>query len=193
MECIQLDKQIFEWIVTEGRTSFLDSILPLCRDKLFWLPLYLGLVVYLVQISGKDSWRWILMIILTVTLSDQLSSNVLKNKVKRVRPCRDLSIKDEYFTLINCSGGYSFPSSHATNHMAIANFIGLSFASKQKRLKWILYVWALIVGFAQVYVGVHYPIDVVVGWLLGFMVGLVTYFLAQIWIKKKDKIVNPMA
>lgn len=82
MEWIQLDKQIFEWIVTEGRTTFLDSILPLCRDKLFWLPLYLGLVVYLVQISGKDSWRWILMIILTVTLSDQLSSNVLKIKSK---------------------------------------------------------------------------------------------------------------
>ncbi len=166
-----LDHQLFYFIVTSMRFENLDALLSVWRDKYFWFPLYLGLILWLV-IHYKKWIYYLLAITILITTSDQLSSGILKKLVKRERPCRELVFKDTYSPLIHCSGAFSFPSSHACNHMALAVF--LFFACRDTMSLFVrrgLILWAISIGFAQIYVGVHFPFDVLFGLILGSIIG----------------------
>ena len=110
--------------------------------------------------------------ILLIFVSDQISSHVIKPFVGRLRPCNEILIKDYVRLLANCSSGFSFPSSHATNHFALAFFLIVLF---NKRYKWVfpvLFFWAFAISYSQVYVGVHYPLDILTGGFLGTIIGI---------------------
>ena len=173
---IWLDHKIFEWIQLNLRASELDVLISLCRDKHFWLPLYVFLVAYVV----------VLMIVVLISLSDQLTSSLIKKTVRRERPCKEAYFSDQFNTPVGCSGGFSFPSSHASNHMALGAFLYLFFEGKNKFKRRMLLIWPLIVGFAQVYVAVHFPFDVLAGFLIGAILGMLCYLL-YLWIEPSIK------
>ncbi len=170
---LALDENLFIWVNTHLSNAFFDMILVPIRHKLFWVPLYLFLISFVIHNYLRKSWLVFLGIIITITLSDTFSSKVIKKSVKRIRPCHVLKLKA--VERVHCSNGFSFTSSHATNHFAIATFffLLLGFA----KWKYLLLLWAAVISFAQVYVGVHYPIDVFCGGLLGIAIGMTSYQL----------------
>ena len=111
----------------------------------------------------------VLLVITLIATSDSISSRLVKKTIKRERPCHLLSPNDGLRPLVHCGGGYSFTSSHATNHFAIALFFIMIW-----NRKWIVFgllSWAFLISIAQVYVGVHYPLDILFGSLLGMSIG----------------------
>ena len=178
---LQLDLQLFYLINSDWTTPFLDAVLTIWRNKYFWTPLYLFIASFLV-INFK--WKGALVIVfalLTITVSDLTSSKAIKKTVKRYRPCKDPAVKDTVRLLVKCGGKYSFTSSHATNHFAQALFLIGIFTSLFKWVRIPLLMWAATISYAQVYVGVHYPLDVICGGIVGALIGWVIYLLYK-WI-----------
>ena len=175
----QLDHELFEWIQMHLRYSFLDPILLAARDKLFWIPLYIILISWVGFKFGRQAWKLFLLILITIIVTDQMNSTLLKKLVRRERPCNEVYFKDQFVPVLPCSGGYSFPSSHATNHMGIAIMIILTCGRYLGPFKWLFLVWALLIGFSQIYVGVHFPIDIAVGFLEGALLAFTIYSMSQ--------------
>lgn len=175
----QLDHELFEWIQMHMRNSFLDPIFLAARDKLFWIPLYIILISWVGFKFGRQAWKLFLLILITIIVTDQMNSTLLKKLVRRDRPCNEVYFKDQFVPVLPCSGGYSFPSSHATNHMGIAVMIILTCGRYLGPFKWLFLVWALLIGFSQIYVGVHFPIDIAVGFLEGALLAYTIYSMSQ--------------
>lgn len=169
------DLKLFEAINIGLSSDFLDAFLPWMRAPLFWVPFYLFLLAFVFFNFGKRGIWLVMFLAFTVTNSDVVSSRLIKKNVERLRPCNDQSV--EVIKRVRCGGGYSFTSSHATNHFAIASFLFSSLGLYFKRYRSWLFVWAAVISFAQVYVGVHYPIDIMVGAVLGILIGQVWAFL----------------
>jgi undecaprenyl-diphosphatase len=150
-----------------------DAVLPWLRESWFWLPLYVFLLVFSIANFGRKSAWWIAGFIASVSCSDIVSSSVFKPFFERLRPCRDPEVLSFVtLRLEHCSGGFSFTSSHATNHFAMATYVFITLAPwVSARYRWFMYAWAFAVAYAQVYVGVHYPADVIAGALLGTGIG----------------------
>ena len=171
-ELIQFDQWLFHIINGEWHNPFLDAVLPFWRTKEFWIPLYLLLAGFVVWKFRKRAFIFLVAAALTVTVSDTISSKVVKTSVQRLRPCNDEMIREEVNLLVHCGAGYSFTSSHAANHFAVAVFLILTLGIVYRWIFWPLLLWATSIAFAQVYVGVHYPLDVFAGGLLGALIGL---------------------
>lgn len=187
MELFQnIDFRFFDFINHGMSNAFFDAIMPVLRNRDTWIPLYILLFIYLAYHYKFKAWKIIVLAIVSIILADGLSSHILKPFVARIRPCNTTDLLHEVILRVNhCSGGFSFPSSHAANHFALAAFIG--FASKEKS-KWFLRVgllWAALISFAQVYVGVHFPIDVLFGGLLGFEIGWFLYEFPYAYLRKR--------
>lgn len=185
-ECLQWleqwDTYLFLKINTVWTSPVLDSIYPWWRDANAWIPLYLFLLVFVLLNFKKKALPWILFAVLTVVLTDQLNSTYIKSWVGRLRPCSDPNFMGHVRLLLNnCSGGFSFPSSHAVNHFGFAMFVFLTLRPIFKKWGYLLFLWAGSIVYGQVYVGVHYPVDVVCGSLLGCLLG---YIMATIFNKK---------
>lgn len=178
----KIDHEIFEWIQFHLRNTQTDYWFTVFRDKHSWIALYLFLLVRLFFLFGIKTFRILALVILLITITDQLNSSVLKKWAQRDRPCNEIYFKDNFTPAINCSGGYSFPSSHATNHMGIAVFLVLIFNSGIWRF--LLIPWAVLIGFSQVYVGVHFPFDVMAGFMEGAIIAALLYYVSlksKIW------------
>ena len=186
-QLLQLDHQLFLEINQRFANPFFDWIMPLFRNRYFWAPLYLFLIVFLVKNYNKYGWICIIFLLITFAISDFVSASMVKPLFERLRPCNAPDFKEEVRSLISCGSGFSFPSSHATNHFAIAVFLIIVFYHRWKPILPLALGWAFCVAFAQVYVGVHFPIDVTTGALLGSLVGYITgstfltLYTKQIW------------
>lgn len=180
---IEIDQQLLLAINNGLKSSFLDIVCPFMRSKNNWYPLYAFLIFVSFKRWGKNGWWIVGVAILLVLVSDQLSANLIKNLVQRLRPCNTPALKGMVNTLVGCSApdNYSFVSAHATNHFAIGIFFGQLFKSKFKWAIWVASVWAGSIAFSQVYVGLHFPLDVLCGGLLGGLLG----WLAAKWIQTK--------
>lgn len=145
------------------------------RESKNWVPLYILLLIFATIKLKKQVWIWILFVVLTIVLTDQISSHILKPFIARLRPCTDPIFSPQIRLLLDhCSGGFSFTSSHACNHFGIAVFIIISLGTYLNKWKYLFILWAATICFAQVYVGVHYPLDVLCGGLLGALIGKLT-------------------
>ena len=166
---VELDQHIFHLLNGEWTNSVFDTILPIYRDKYFWLPVYIFIISFAVFNQGKKAYWFLLFLVATVGAADLVSSEGIKKNVKRIRPCNDIELT-EVRSLVRCGSGYSFTSNHATNHFALSFFLLGTIGLKRRKLRWALVGWAVSIAYAQVYVGVHYPIDVLSGAILGILI-----------------------
>ncbi len=180
---LQIDYQLMEWLNHDWQHPWLDAIMPHWRDKKTWIPLYVllaGLAVYHFRWRGLF---FILGVVLTVGVADTVSSKVMKPTFERVRPCNQEALPFEVIQRGGCGRGYSFTSSHATNHFAIAVFIAMTLGAHFRRMRVLLLLWAGSIAYGQVYVGVHFPFDVLTGALLGSGIG---YGLAKAYLSRPE-------
>jgi undecaprenyl-diphosphatase len=149
----------------------------------------LFLLVFIIVNFGKKGWWWCLGVALTAAISDIISSQIIKELFFRTRPCRDEEVMHHIRFFVNyCPTSSSFTSSHATTHFAQAIFIYLTLRHTSKW--WLLILlWAFSIGYTQVYVGVHYPVDILGGALIGICIGwMVSHaFRKQFGILRLDK------
>ena len=171
IDLLQFDQYLFQMINSQWTNSWLDTLMPLLRNKYVWLPFYTFIISFVLINFEKKGLFFLLFGILTITISDTMSSQVIKKSIKRVRPCNDILVKDTVELRVHCGGGYSFTSSHAANHFALALFIIFTLGKYRRWIPWVLILWAGSIGYAQIYVGVHYPFDVIIGSLLGIFIG----------------------
>lgn len=171
----KLDQWLFIKINSGFTNPFFDSLMPFMRYALNWAPLYLFLGAFaLLNYKGKGAW-WILFFICTIALTDMTGNHLFKQIFERMRPCGDPDFFYNVRLLVNhCSTGYSFISNHAANHFGLAAFFFLTARPLLKRWAWIAFAWAALIAYAQVYVGIHYPFDVLAGALLGLLLGTLT-------------------
>lgn len=169
MNIIQWDIALFEWVNDDLSSPLLDFVLPWMREPLFWLPLYLFIISFVFFNFRWKAYWFVLFLLLTVGSADMVSSRIIKKTVKRLRPCNTEHI--HVIERVHCGSGYSFTSSHATNHFAIATFLIMILGGLFRWIKPWLWTWAAIISFSQVYVGVHFPIDIVCGATIGIIIG----------------------
>lgn len=169
---LDIDKGLFHLINQTWSNPVFDAVLPLFRERILWAPLYVFIAAFSVLNFGNRGWWVVLAVVLAVALADVTSSRFVKKAVGRLRPCNDPEMADNVrLRLPACGSGFSFTSSHAANHFAAA-LVFIGFFGKIRR--WVApaaLMWALAVSYAQVYVGVHYPGDVLGGGMLGVLCG----------------------
>lgn len=176
-----MDAVLFDFLHRDLANPFFDAVLPVYREKTTWIPLYLVLVFLLVRGYGWKRTCWLLLCIAaTLALADQLAATVIKPWVGRLRPCAGTDAVRE---LVNCGGKYSFPSNHATNHFALATVLSLTWL-RYKAVGWrvAIYGWAASIALAQVYVGKHWPGDILAGALLGSLLAWAGVVLYRKWL-----------
>ncbi len=176
-----LDKQLFLFI-NSLHSPFWDKVMWIISYPPTWIPLYLAILVVLILKYRRKMIMLVIVIALLITAADQLSVAV-KNAVRRPRPCWEKTLEGEVHTVNGqCGGRYGFVSSHASNSFAVAL---LSLCLLRKRWFGIsIVVWALIVGYSRIYLGVHYPGDVLCGSMLGAATGLSAYLLFDLIDRK---------
>ena len=169
---LELDKNIFLFLNSLGSTEF-DFIWMFITDKKSSIPLYVLLLVFLFKkTNNKEFFKYLFFIVLLILFTDQISG-FFKDFFQRLRPCHDLSI-NSHMRLVKegCGGLYGFFSSHAANSFGIATFFYLT-QKKYSNLFKFLFLWALIVSYSRIYIGVHFPIDIVIGICFGIFSGYI--------------------
>ena len=173
-QLIQFDEHLFSAINQGLSNPFFDWTMPLLRNRFFWTPLYLFIGIFFVRNYGKQGWTLLLFFVLTFAVTDFFTATIIKPNAQRIRPCNDPVMKVGLHSRIACGTGYSFPSTHAANHFALALFLITIFYKKWKAILPLGLLWAASISFAQVYVGVHYPLDVTGGAIIGSILGYLT-------------------
>lgn len=189
------DLYFFRLINVDLSNAWFDWAIPFLRMPLFWLPLYVFLLTFITINFKKAGWAASIFCGICVGLADVTSSRLVKPFFGRIRPCNDPLLSDWIHTRVPCGSGFSFTSSHATNHMAVALFIVLVLGRRFPWTRIPLISWALLVGFAQIYVGVHFPVDVIGGFILGAAIAIVIFLLYRQlpqsllfkWFRKEQK------
>jgi len=172
---INWDQALFEKINGDWANPFFDALMPFLRNSQVWAPLYLFVLVLVLHNYGVKALWWALLFIVTVSLTDMTGTYIFKHNIERLRPCRDPAFAAHVrLVLKQCAGGYGFISNHAANHFGMAAFFFITFRRMIGKWAWTGLIWAASIAYAQVYVGVHYPLDVLAGALLGLGFGFST-------------------
>ncbi len=161
---IELDTQLFLYL-NSIHAYWLDPIMAQITRRDTWFPAYLILIFWLIFTQKKQAAFAIISILLAVLLSDQLCSGILKPIVARLRPCNEPSLKGLIHMVTECGGLYGFCSSHAANSFSLATSIYLFFG--KNKYTFLLFLWAAIISYSRIYVGVHYPLDIIFGAIFG--------------------------
>lgn len=178
---------LFEWLnkidtqallgVNGANNAFFDNFFMLFTSKEIWFPFYLVMLIVVFSKYKKTGLWLALMLILTIVISDQVSG-IIKDLLHRYRPSHEPALSGLLNLPIGQRGAYGFVSAHASNSFALTVMVGL--VSKCKRLWPALLIWAIITSYSRVYLGVHYPLDVICGAMLGSGVGWGMYKLTML-------------
>jgi len=158
------DTDLFRFI-NEAHQPWLDGPMEIISGKLTWIPLYALLIYYLYKQLKQAVWKAIVYLLTTILFADQISSSLLKPLFKRLRPCHVEEFQSWIHLPDGCGGMYGFCSSHAANAFAVA--VGFYLLSKNKRVGAALLIWASVVSYSRIYLGAHYPLDVITGAIVG--------------------------
>ena len=189
-EIINLDKEVFLFL-NGLHSSFFDIVMSLMTETYFWLPLYLFLIFIIIKKYKKDSIWIFVAVIVTIVLCDRITTGFMKPFFARLRPSHEPELESLIHLVNNYRGGlYGFASSHAANTFGVAMFLWLTLKSN---FKWIglIFVWAAIMTYTRIYLGVHYPTDIIVGALIGVGCGLIAFKLSSYLINRNKKTISP--
>ncbi|APG60145.1 phosphatase PAP2 family protein [Christiangramia salexigens] len=178
-----LDRELFLFLNNLGMERW-DWLWVAISDKWMAIPLYAVLLYLLFRTYGwKATLITLVVITLLITATDQLA-NVFKHGFERLRPCRQEGVM-EYarFVAVRC-GSYGYFSAHAANSTGVAIFLGFLFKKHYPKLFGFLIIWALVVSYSRIYLGVHYPGDVITGIFIGAGFGYLFYSIRQILVKR---------
>ena len=182
---IELDQKLFLFLNNAG-VQALDPVMIFFSSMWFWAPAYLFAAFFLIKKSGLRGLIGIAFLLITLVLSDQISVNLFKEVFQRLRPCHDPLLLDQVRLVADhCGGQWGFVSSHATNSFGLMMISAGLIRRKYFTLAIIL--WALLTSYSRIYLGVHYPGDVMGGILLGLLLGFLV-LLAHNWTQKKINI-----
>lgn len=167
------------------RADWLDPVMVSITAMWVWIPLYALLLFMVFKQYGKRGWWILLAVALLILCTDQLSAHVCKPLFHRLRPC----FNPELEGLVNLpkglpGGRYGFVSSHAANTFGIAAFLTAVLRKQWHWIGWVLYFWAFLSSYSRIYVGVHYPGDILAGAVLGILIGLIFWKLLCVIIKR---------
>lgn len=171
----QLDTRLFLWLNGQ-HAPWLDPIMVWITERNSWFPGYALLIGWLVYRYRRQAIGLILTLALAVTLSDQTASALLKPLTHRLRPCHEPALQALIHPVMDCGGLYGFASSHAANAFALAMGIWLLMGKSYPVAKW-LFLWAFLVAYSRVYVGAHYPLDILAGAGIGVIMATLSVWL----------------
>lgn len=185
---------MFEWLEHIDRVIFLklnglhcallDTIIPVLTNFPTWIPLFALVIYFLYKKYQTKTWLVLLAVALMIAFSDQ-SANILKHNIKRYRPTHNTEIGQQVHTVDNYRGGqFGFVSGHAANSFALAVFLMLIFRDRSWKMKSLFLLWALLVCYTRIYLGVHYPFDIIGGAILGSFWAFTFYKLYLLADKK---------
>ena len=184
---LELDRNLL-LIINGWHTPWLDPVTVILTNGLNWLPLFLvitGLIIY------KFRWQSIIMLLfiaLVIFFTDRISAGLLKPWIGRLRPSHEPGLADLLHLINGYKGGlYGFVSSHAANAFGVATFLWLVFRNHIKWI-WLMFIWATIFSYTRIYLGVHYPLDILGGGVLGAIIGLLVYKAGRLLPKKLSPI-----
>lgn len=166
-----LDEQIL-LIINGHHTAFLDELMTLVTGKWIWIPLYLLLIDILFKKLGpKYAVLSLISIALAIFMADQICASLIRPYVGRMRPTNPDNPIYHLITIVDgyARGGYGWPSCHAANTFALATLLSMVFRSKYFTV--FIFSWATLVSFSRIYLGVHYPGDIVCGAIIGSFLG----------------------
>ena len=171
---IELDRDLFI-ALNSFHAQQLDQVIFVLTNTYAWIPLYVLLFFFIFKSYGSSTWIYLIGIAITIVLADQVTSSLMKPMFERLRPTHDPVIKDLVHTVNNYKGGkFGFASSHAANTFGCALFIHLMLHNFY-RWSFLLFFWAAFVCYTRIYLGVHYPGDLVVGALIGMLFGFLSF------------------
>lgn len=186
----RLDKIFFILIHNDSDHRVLDYIMLGIRNLLSWIPIYIFMIFFAFKKGGNKAWIFILFSMITIAIAACTTEIFLKPLFSRISPCFDPEVHNYLRSIIECKGKYSFPSSIAANCAALTAFWYWSFSNiTGRKWKW-LWTWPLLVCYAQIYVGVNFPSDVVAGSILGIVIGTTIAKIFQLQIDAKLPIKN---
>lgn len=171
------DKSLFK-LLNGTHNELFDFLMPWISNKWVWIPLYALLVFWLIRHQKGNVLFTLIGIGLLILISDQVASGILKPWVERLRPCYDPELTDSVHLLKGCGGRFGFASSHASNSFAVAFFCWLLLKDHLKYI-WLLVPWAALVAYSRVYLGVHFPGDILMGALIGIASAYLMYFILK--------------
>ena len=183
-QLLQYDTELFLYLNNLGNINW-DGFWLVYTTKGYWAPFY-ALLLYLLykQWGKKPIMITIVVVTLMILFTDQIT-NLFKYGFERPRPCHVEALKHQMRTVREgCGGPFGFFSGHASNAMAVAIFVGFMLKKRYKYLIYVLVVWAMVMGYSRIYVGVHYPLDVLCGLLFGTLSGCLFYRINTLLIKK---------
>jgi len=173
----QLDTNIF-LSINGLHTSFFDGFMYAVSAKFTWIPLYISVLYILIKQWKKEAVWLILALVLCIVISDQVASGLLKHLVKRLRPSHVDDLRGLVHLVRDYSGGmYGFASSHASNTVGFALLSSL--IMKQRNYTFAIFSWAIITSYSRIYLGVHYPGDILGGALIGSLAALLCYWVLR--------------
>lgn len=164
--------------------EYFDHVFWMISGKLTWIPLYLTVIAILFRKNRKQAIYLLLLTAVLILLADQISSGIIKPLVHRLRPSHTPAIEEILHYVNGYRGGpFGFVSSHAANTVAFAGFFSLVFGNRTFTVISIL--WALLVSYSRIYLGVHFPGDILGGLAVGVFAAFVTYFIYRKFSRHK--------
>jgi len=180
---IQYDKELFLFLNNLGSPIW-DNLWLVITNKWTFIPLYAILLILIYKKLGfKIMLISVVIVVLMIVFTDQVT-NLFKHGFKRLRPCSTEGVMEQMRFIAERCGRYGFFSGHSSNSMAAAVFAGLFLRPYFKNLIFILLFWSAIVAYSRIYVGVHFPIDIVCGLTFGALSGYAFYRLVLYVIKR---------
>lgn len=182
----EIDNQLL-LAINGAHNDFFDVVMYAVSNKFIWIPLYVLLIALLIKRYGNKAYWFIGVMILAVIISDQVSVHLFKNLFQRFRPCHNFDLQG-LLHLVNdkCGGKFGFISSHASNTATVATMSILFLGRNYRWLVLVVTLYALLNSYSRIYLGVHYPTDVLAGMVVGILTGMVTGFLLLKFIRRKN-------